>query len=370
MTEPTQLTPLSDPANVLFEEVVERPGFTLDEAYAFLTGADTSVFGLPKITVAGFWGKREEKLHPRDATGKFRHKLEGISQTRLSDEISLKRDSEGHVRERAVLRPNDILGVSRDGSRRIIMGPNWSGALEKRVGDDWEVEKKTKFYADLLESPFRDTAVVKDDEFFIPERVNGLLPQATRKSTPSQIFGELAGRFEQAAIGSHAMKHAKSIDEFVGKQREALTDYRSEDYKSINTKLHEGGDGDLNIDAALRDSKLRGDVVVWRGGRNGSKRFSSAWNSQVGSMVGVEYNDAAYASTSVDAYAALAFAGADEQGFLLKILAPMGTHGIGLTPSTMTNGENEILLDRGLHYRIVGDHIEHGIRTFDVEVVL
>lgn len=52
MTEPTQLTALTDPNSVLFEEVQERPGFTRDEAYAFLAGADTSTFGLPKIVVA------------------------------------------------------------------------------------------------------------------------------------------------------------------------------------------------------------------------------------------------------------------------------------------------------------------------------
>lgn len=52
MTEPTQLTPLSDPRNVLFDEVEERPGLTEAEAYALLAGADTSVFGIPKITVA------------------------------------------------------------------------------------------------------------------------------------------------------------------------------------------------------------------------------------------------------------------------------------------------------------------------------
>lgn len=52
MTEPTRLTALSDPTSVEFELVDERPGFSEAEAYAFLAGADTSVFSVPPIVVA------------------------------------------------------------------------------------------------------------------------------------------------------------------------------------------------------------------------------------------------------------------------------------------------------------------------------
>jgi 2'-5' RNA ligase len=52
VTSPTRLTPLSDPQNVLFEEVAEHPGLTEVEAYALLAGADTSTFGVPKIIAA------------------------------------------------------------------------------------------------------------------------------------------------------------------------------------------------------------------------------------------------------------------------------------------------------------------------------
>lgn len=48
-------TALSDPRSVLLElvdETRQRPGMTEAEAYAFLAGADTSTFGLPKIIVA------------------------------------------------------------------------------------------------------------------------------------------------------------------------------------------------------------------------------------------------------------------------------------------------------------------------------
>lgn len=47
----TPLTALSDPTNVQFE-LVDDTGFTEGEAIAFLVGADTNTFGVPKITVA------------------------------------------------------------------------------------------------------------------------------------------------------------------------------------------------------------------------------------------------------------------------------------------------------------------------------
>jgi 2'-5' RNA ligase len=45
-------TPLSDPTNVQFELVDDEPGFSEVEAIAFLAGADTSTFEVPKIIVA------------------------------------------------------------------------------------------------------------------------------------------------------------------------------------------------------------------------------------------------------------------------------------------------------------------------------
>lgn len=62
----TTLTALTDPTAVVFELVDDTPGsgLTLDQAYALLTGADTSVFGVPKITVAAF-----DPNQPRDKLG-------------------------------------------------------------------------------------------------------------------------------------------------------------------------------------------------------------------------------------------------------------------------------------------------------------
>lgn len=67
----TKLTPLSDPENVLFELVPDdtepaTTGFTNDEAYAFLTGADMNTFGVPQIIVADY-----DPMQHRDAHGRW-----------------------------------------------------------------------------------------------------------------------------------------------------------------------------------------------------------------------------------------------------------------------------------------------------------
>ncbi len=76
MTTPRQLTALSDPENVLFELVDETaaptgPGFMVDEAYAFLAGADTNTFGVPKIVIADAGRSHFDPDQERDTTGKW-----------------------------------------------------------------------------------------------------------------------------------------------------------------------------------------------------------------------------------------------------------------------------------------------------------
>ena len=79
-------TPLSDPTNVQFELVDEEPGFTEAEAVAFLAGADTSTFGVPKISTAAFWRPSDHPKSPVD--GRF---IETVSfADRLKDAVSGK----------------------------------------------------------------------------------------------------------------------------------------------------------------------------------------------------------------------------------------------------------------------------------------
>lgn len=80
------MSALRDPTSVQFELFSDEvgTGLTLDEAYALLAGADTSVFGVPKITVAAFDpGQPRDKLGMwSKLAGKLTHKPLSVGEAR------------------------------------------------------------------------------------------------------------------------------------------------------------------------------------------------------------------------------------------------------------------------------------------------
>lgn len=125
--------------------------------------------------------------------------------------------------------------------------------------------------------------------------------------------------------------------------------------------------GIAKIDAAMGQSPLSHDVQAFRGIRNG-RRLGDAWD---GDMTGVEFTELAYASTTTDRRVADDFMGdRDPAPAVLHILVPKGTHALKLSDfGEGHNDEAELLLDRGLHFRVVGDRTENGRRILDVEVI-
>jgi hypothetical protein len=54
----------------------------------------------------------------------------------------------------------------------------------------------------------------------------------------------------------------------------------------------------------------------------------------------------------------------------MNILVPKGVSAIGIENSQPgLKGEQELVLDRGLRYRVVADREDNGVRTLDVEVM-
>jgi hypothetical protein len=92
----------------------------------------------------------------------------------------------------------------------------------------------------------------------------------------------------------------------------------------------------------------------------------------------MEFTSLAYTSTSADWTSAenLVHSGVTQTGpaelihpTVYKIVVPKGTAAITLDEHT-GGTEAEVLLDRGLRYRVVTDHgVVHGVRRLDVEVV-
>lgn len=128
------------------------------------------------------------------------------------------------------------------------------------------------------------------------------------------------------------------------------------------------------LDRMMDASVLPEDVVAYRGVRSPQLIFGSAWNNT--NVTGMEWDEAAYASTSVDPKVAEDFAGFG--GTIMRVTFRKGSKAVRMSdmrdPSkvqTTTEREAEILGARGLRRRIVADHgfDASGRRIVDVEVV-
>lgn len=165
-------------------------------------------------------------------------------------------------------------------------------------------------------------------------------------------------------------------------QKKALYSYTGSGYESANSKLNSlppgaptGSSTIGSIDAAMKASPLpEGTTVLYRGFKNPKGVFSKSgkWNDV--NVAGMEWSQRSYSSTSGSLSTAEGFAGGNH-GVVMRIIIPpeMQVHGIN-AKGGQHPGENEIILERGLRYRIVADYGEHGStysrnRYVDVMVV-
>jgi len=159
----------------------------------------------------------------------------------------------------------------------------------------------------------------------------------------------------------------------------ALYAYSGTSYDTINTKLNglppgakSPGGQISSIDSAFAAAPpLEGDVVLYRGFKNPHTVFSSGkWNDV--NVAGVEWSQRSYSSTSGALSTAQGFAGYTG-GVVMRIIIPkeMGVKGIN-AKGGQHPGENEIILQRGIRYRVVADYGKRpsdGHRYIDVMVV-
>jgi hypothetical protein len=188
---------------------------------------------------------------------------------------------------------------------------------------------------------------------------------------------------EDIQHGLAAQKQFKwSINNMEGKgaphsQKASLYSYTGSGYDSVNTKLNSlppgvektGSATITNIDNAMAASPpLEADVVLYRGFKNPHSVFSSGkWNDT--NVAGMEWSQRSYSSTSGALSTAQSFAGYG--GVVMRVIVPKGmkVHGIN-AKGGQHGGENEIILQRGLRYRVVADYGTHGnTRYIDVMVV-
>lgn len=188
---------------------------------------------------------------------------------------------------------------------------------------------------------------------------------------------------ESTQFGLAAQKEFKwSINNMEGKGgpasgKKALYSYTGSGYGTVNAKLNglppgtqkTGSSTISSIDAAMAAAPpLEGDVVLYRGFSSPESVFKSGkWNDV--NVAGVEWSQRSYSSTSGQLSTAQSFAGYN--GVVMRVIIPkeMAVKGINAKGGQHA-GENEIILERGLRYRVVADYGKHsGKRYIDVMVV-
>lgn len=119
------------------------------------------------------------------------------------------------------------------------------------------------------------------------------------------------------------------------------------------------------MDKVLARSPLDHDVAVWRGAGFRSEFFGDRFD---GDLAGFSWREDAFVSTSARREQAAMFAFGGERAVLMRILVPAGQQAIQLSG---TSAEWELLLQRGLRFRVVRDNgfDPRGRRLLDVEIV-
>lgn len=156
-------------------------------------------------------------------------------------------------------------------------------------------------------------------------------------------------------------------------QMRALSEYGGMRYSEINRGLRGTFGATLDaeqqrlvnlIDDVLTHSPLPDDVVLWRGTSFREEFFGDRFAAD---LTGFAWREDAYTSTSANRRQAEIFA-PGERSVLMRILVPLGTHAVRLSG---TDAEWELVLQRGLKFRIVRDRgfDPRGRRLIDVEIV-
>jgi hypothetical protein len=235
-----------------------------------------------------------------------------------------------------------------------VAGPARSFAerlAEARTG--YDVEKLAPVRVEVDASAGSDTGKWKAVEAQgFTGAPGGLLAAITRRVRVSGPFNEHLRFPEGRALADWEVKYRAGLSPEFRAKLEALDAEKR--VKTVAT-----AERDIKaLDRAMAQSPLRDDAVVWRGGPARELGIPDT------DAVGYEWVDPAYPGVTGQREIASGFVGAN--GLLTRILVPRGTPAINI----YGGGEGELLLARGLRFRVVADtRTATGVRQLDVEIV-
>lgn len=194
----------------------------------------------------------------------------------------------------------------------------------------------------------------------------------------------------QRVLANAEIKHGQaaqtqfkwSINNMDGKgapsgSKGSLYNYTGSGYDAVNSKLNSlppgskktGSTSIANIDKGMEASPApEEDLILYRGFKDPHGVFSSGkWNDV--NVAGMEWSQKSYSSTSGNLGTAQSFAGYG--GVVMRVIVPKSMKVKGINAKGGQHpGEAEVILQRGLRYRVVADYGKHGnSRYIDVMVV-
>lgn len=198
-------------------------------------------------------------------------------------------------------------------------------------------------------------------------------------TAPNRHGAEAVAEYQQQASG-YINEYLRSVDGFDPRENGVLWQGAAEEYKMLHDGDEEsdpdGGEGPdeeeaiqeramaivehqiEDIDHAIQGFKLKHDVIVYRGADKLALEPPEA-RSEGDALVGNEFSDAGFVSTSASIEAAMSFVHKPED-VLMEIRLPAGMHAMpvnAMTDATLASeigAEAEVLLPRDTQFKVVG----------------
>jgi hypothetical protein len=218
------------------------------------------------------------------------------------------------------------------------------------------------------------------------------LDSAPVKLDPGSGGGHGGNYDEATATGPKGMGSVKALAEMEGVEHEVTNNWLRRGGKDLPSQAPQIKERIAEVDKSMAVSPLPNDVTAHRGVKDGSQTFGEdAWygfafdgdtreeqdanwarwqSGERPDLTGLTWTEKGYSHTTVaeDKVAGYAKKVADLEPVAMKISVPKGTQGIQMSGM---DKEAELMLQRGLKYRVTKDHgvDSSGVRRLDVEVV-
>jgi hypothetical protein len=280
-----------------------------------------------------------------------------------------------------------VVGTVKAGRQLIYRLHDHGAAVAVRADNQqmlsWD-EKRRKFrlYRATAEGWKSDRLLTKADAYARVRKYDWREPvlPPVRQPTADREAKTGVAAFEAAPLRMYASDASDA-------SRRAISYYARLGYKSINTELRVGKgepktkrvrDAIVGVDKAMATAKLTDRIVVYRGVDDPTVMFGDAWRPDRDNS-GLTWVDHGYTSASPFDIEATGFSRAEGGGgVLMTITVSAGVAAVGVVQpeESQWEGEVELMLERGLRFRVTRDHgtaevASVGVRArrLDVEVV-